>query len=224
MARMARVVGVGLPHHVTQRGNRRMQTFFGPSDYEAYLRFLAEWCKKAGVVIWAYCLMPNHVHLIAVPATEASLAKGIGETHRRYSRMVNFREGWRGFLWQDRFFSCLLDQAHLLSAVRYVERNPVAAGLAEDPFAYPWSSARAHRFGIEDGVFQSGPMRDLGVRDWSDFLREEPSREFRSRFQLHSRTGRPLGDEDFVAKIEALVGRSMKRGRPGPKPREIGVE
>jgi putative transposase len=94
MARIARVVIPGLPHHVTQRGNRRMKTFFCENDCEVYIDLMGEWCEEYGVEIWAYCLMPNHIHMMAVPSEEASLARAIGEAHRRYSRMVNFREGW----------------------------------------------------------------------------------------------------------------------------------
>ena len=96
MARLARAVVAGYPHHITQRGNRRQQTFFCDDDYEAYLALMAEWCGRCGVEVWGYCLMPNHVHLVAVPSSEEGLARGIGEAHRRYSRRINFREGWRG--------------------------------------------------------------------------------------------------------------------------------
>ena len=129
MSRIARVVAAGIPHHVTQRGNRRQPTFFGDDDYHAYLELMAQWCRRCGVAIWAYCLMPNHVHLIAVPKSEDSLRRGIGEAHRRYTRRVNFREGWRGHLWQGRFASFVLDEDYLLAATRYVELNPVRARL-----------------------------------------------------------------------------------------------
>lgn len=133
MARMARIIVPGIPHHITHRGNRRQLTFFGDDDYRAYLALLAEWCGKYGVEVWAWCLMPNHVHLIAVPSTPDSLARAIGEAHRRYTRRVNFREDWRGHLWQDRFTSFPMTETHLLAAARYVEMNPVAAGLVVRP-------------------------------------------------------------------------------------------
>jgi putative transposase len=105
MARLARVVVPGYPHHVTQRGNRRQRTFFTAADYRAYIALMAEFCREHAIEIWAYCLMPNHVHLVAVPSTEDGLARGIGEAHRRYSRRVNFRKNWRGHLFQGRFAS-----------------------------------------------------------------------------------------------------------------------
>ena len=108
MARIARIVATGYPHHVTQRGNRRQQTFFSDEDYLAYIELMAEWSSRYGNAIWAYCLMPNHVHLIVVPSDEKGFANGIGEAHRRYTRRVNFRESWRGHLWQGRFSSCVL--------------------------------------------------------------------------------------------------------------------
>ena len=133
MPRIARVVVPRYPHHVTQRGNRRQQTFFCDDDYRAYLRLMAEWCKRCVVEIWAYCLMPNHVHLIAVPNSEDGLRQGIGEAHRRYTRRVNFRERWRGHLWQGRFASFVLDDNYLPAATRYVEMNPVRAGMVDGP-------------------------------------------------------------------------------------------
>lgn len=141
MARIARVIAPGMPHHITQRGNRRQQTFFSDDDYHAYISLMAEWCDKYGVDIWSYCLMPNHVHLIAVPGEKDSLTKAIGEAHRRYTRRINFREGWRGHLWQGRFASYLLDEPYLLACARYIEMNPVRAGLVENPMDWRWSSA-----------------------------------------------------------------------------------
>ena len=129
MARIARVVAPGLPHHITQWGNRRQQTFFTDDDYQQYVALLSSSCRRSGVEIWAYCLMPNHVHLIAVPQEPDSLRAAIGEAHRRYTRMINFRQGWRGHLWQERFASFVMDEQYLLATARYVETNPVKAGL-----------------------------------------------------------------------------------------------
>ena len=102
MARIARVIAPRIPHHITQRGNRRQKTFFLDDDYRMYLNLMADWCKRHKVEVWAYCLMPNHVHLLAVPESEDGLRRAIGEAHRRYTRHVNFREGWKGHLWQGR--------------------------------------------------------------------------------------------------------------------------
>ena len=155
MARIARAVAPGYPHHITQRGNRRQQTFFCEDDYLAYIELMAEWCRKYRVEIWAWCLMPNHVHLIAVPHTEEALSRAIGEAHRRYTRRINFREKWRGHLWQERFASFPMDEQYLLATARYIEMNPVAAELVQNPEDYRWSSAQAHLAGEDEDSHKS---------------------------------------------------------------------
>jgi len=126
-----------MPHHVTQRGNRRQPVFFCDDD-QTYLDLMGQWCGEHKVHVWAYCLMPNHVHWIVVPKTEDGLRRAIGEAHRRYTRRVNFREQWRGHLWQGRFASFVLDEPHLLACARYVELNPVRARLTAAPSKYRW--------------------------------------------------------------------------------------
>ena len=147
-----------MPHHVTQRGNRRQQTFFGEEDYQHYLELISRFCRAEQVAIRAYCLMPNHVHLIVVPQSAESLRRAIGEAHRRYTRWINFREGWRGHLWQGRFASFVMDEDHLLTAARYVELNPVRAGLVQAPSRYRWSSAAAHLRRRDDVLVQVAPL------------------------------------------------------------------
>ena len=149
MPRIARVTVPSVPHHITQRGNRRQKTFFSNKVYAAYIDLMAEWCNRCGVEIWAYCLMPNHVHLIAVPDNEDSLAKAIGEAHRRYTRHINFRKGWRGHLWQGRFASYPMDEVYLMVAARYIELNPVKARLVSKPELWKYSSAASHVYGKE---------------------------------------------------------------------------
>ena len=200
MARMARVIVPGHPHHVTQRGNRRQRTFFVDGDYAAYLELMADWCGRNGVGIWAYCLMPNHVHLIAVPASEAGLRLAIGEAHRRYTRRINFRKRWRGHLWQGRFASYVLDDYYLLAAARYVELNPVRAGLVRRAEQWPWSSAAAHLAGRDDALAQVAPLLEV-VRDWRRFLSELGPEGLPARLRTHENTGRPLGNEAFVARL-----------------------
>lgn len=217
MARIARVVVPGCPHHITQRGNRRQQTFFCDDDYLAYLDLMAEWCRKLQVVIWAWCLMPNHVHLIAVPQSEEGLARAIGEAHRRYTRRINFREKWRGHLWQERFSSFPMDEKHLLAAARYIEMNPVAAGLVSHPEKYRWSSAHAHLSGKDDALVQAAPLLEM-VGDWSSFLILSPPEEL-DLLQRHERTGRPLGTDAFVERLELDMGRALQPQKPGPKKR-----
>lgn len=216
MARIARVIAAGIPHHITQRGNRRMQTFFDDNDYRSYLALLTEWCRKHEVAIWAYCLMPNHVHLIAVPQCDDSLRRGIGEAHRRYSRMINFRENWRGHLWQGRFASFPMDESYLLAAARYVEMNPVVAGIAQDAASWPWSSAQAHLNAKDDEVVTVAPLLEM-AGDWRLFLSEAGDKEQINDIRKHERTGRPLGAESFVEQLETVLERQLRRGKPGPK-------
>jgi len=225
MPRLARVVAPGCPHHITQRGNRRQETFFCDEDYQAYLSLMAEWCGRCDVRIWAYCLMPNHVHLIVVPATPEGMCRAVGEAHRRYTGRVNLREGWRGHLWQGRFASFVMDEPYLVLAARYVERNPVEAGLVERAEDWPWSSAAAHVAGRRDAIAESQWLADLTAGwqiSWADYLREDPEAALADAIARHERTGRPMGDKPFVQKLESLLGRILlpkKRGRP-TKPRK----
>jgi putative transposase len=216
MARIARVVAPGYPHHVTQRGNRRQATFFYDNDFAAYRQLMAEWCGRCGVAVWAYCLMPNHVHLIVVPESEDGLRRAIGEAHRRYTRRVNFREGWRGHLWQGRFASFAMDETYLLTCARYVERNPVRAGLCRRAADYPWSSAAAHARGRDDVLVKAGPLLRL-VPKWAALLTRGDDEEAALVLRRHETTGRPLGTERFVSRIERVVHRRLRPQRAGRK-------
>jgi putative transposase len=213
---MARVVVPGYPHHVTQRGNRRQRTFLRNDDYRAYLELMAEWCGRCGVAVWAYCLMPNHVHLIVVPKTEDALRLAIGEAHRRYTRLVNFRQGWRGHLWEGRFASFVMDQSYLLACARYVEQNPVRAGLCKRPQDYPWSSAAAHLARQDDVLARVKPLLDLVPR-WASHLSADMDEPTIKQLRSHESTGRPLGNERFLKRMEKAVGRSLRPGKPGRK-------
>jgi putative transposase len=192
-----------------------MATFFRDEDYREYITLMAEWCRKCGVEIWAYCLMPNHVHLIAVPESEESLRRGIGEAHRRYSRMINFRENWRGHLWQGRFASFPMDESYLLASAHYVEMNPVRAKLAPEAASWPWSSAQAHLAGKDDELVKVAPLLEI-AGDWKLFL-AGPEEERLNDIRKHERTGRPLGADAFVERLQSSLGRTLTREKPGPK-------
>ncbi len=162
MARQARVVLPEYPHHITQRGNRRQDVFFQPSDYQYYLKQLKINCDKHQVDIWAYCLMTNHVHLIVSPQEEGALSKAIGETHKNYTKMINKRKQWSGFLWQGRFSSFPMDESYLLRAAAYVELNPVKAGMVNYPQDYPYSSVHAHLSGKDEmGIIKTELLLDM---------------------------------------------------------------
>lgn len=217
MARMARVVVPNYPHHVTQRGNRRQKTFFCEDDYRYYIALMSEFSRQSGTEIWAYCLMPNHVHLVMVPAEEDGLRATLGEAHRRYTRRINFRQGWRGHLWQERFHSFTMDEHYLLSSVRYVERNPVASRLCIHPEDWKWSSTRAHLQGEDDELVRVKPMLDR-ISRWHDYLSSPDSIDDEDLIKLHSRTGRPLGCRKFIRNLEVIVGATLAPKRPGRKP------
>lgn len=214
MARLPRAVIPGVPHHITQRGNRRQRTFFEAEDYARYLELMSEWCARCSVDVWAWCLMPNHVHLVAVPASAAALRRAIGEAHRRYTLAVNQRQGWQGHLWQGRFRSFVMDERHAVAAVRYVELNPVRAGLVAHAADYPWSSAHAHLKKRDDSLVRVRPMLEQ-VPDWNAFLACGPEPEVESALRRHQSTGRPLGSDDFVLEMEQRIGRSLRPGKPG---------
>ncbi len=215
MPRIARIIAPGIPHHITQRGNRRMETFFRDEDYQAYLALMAEWCRKLNVAIWAYCLMPNHVHLIAVPESEEGLRQAIGEAHRRYSVMINRRQKWTGHLWQGRFSSFPMDETYLLAATKYIEMNPVRACLAPDPYSWRWSSASAHAEGKDDLLVKVSPLLEM-VGEWRQFLADADG-EDTEKIRRHERTGRALGTDSFLDSLENVLQRPVKPLKAGRK-------
>ena len=162
--------------------------------------------------------MPNHVHLIAVPKTEDGLRRAIGEAHRRYTRRINFREKWRGYLWQGRFASFVMDEPYLLAAARYVELNPVRAKLVAHAAEWPWSSARAHLSGRDDRLVKVAPLLAM-VHDWRAFSKSQSAKRSCETCADHGRTGRPTGSATFVERLERLVGRILGPQKPGRRPK-----
>jgi putative transposase len=218
MARLARVVVPGLPHHVTQRGNRREPVFFNDGDYRRYLALIADAARRAGAAIWAYCLMPNHVHFIMTPADEDGLRATFAEAHRRYTAIINLREGWSGHLWQGRFGSTVMDERHLMAAARYVPMNPVRAGLVKRADAWPWSSARAHLAGRDDGVVSVAPLLDR-MGDFAGFLAADEDEAAVMAIRRARTTGRPAGEAVWIKTLEDMTARSLGAAKRGPKPR-----
>lgn len=219
MARLARVVAAGSPHLVTQRGNRGQKVFFSESDCELYLELLAEGAERARTQVWAYALLPDRVHLLLVPSDEDGLRAALGESHRRYTRAINDRKNWRGFLWQGRFASFPMDEDHLLACAKFVEWSAVLRRIAKRPRDYQWSSARAHLAGRDDRIVRAKPLLER-VRNWRAFLEEPLTDEEREAIRAHESTGRPLGSPAFVARLEKRLGRTLARQKPGPKPRK----
>ena len=192
MPRIARVVLPNFPHHVTQRGNRRQNVFFSDNDYKAYISIVSKALTKTGTQIWAYCLMPNHVHLITVPTATDGLSQVFREAHVRYTRMINKRENWQGHLWQERFHSFAMDERHLIAAVRYVELNPVRAGLCSSSDEWRWSSVHAHLNKKDDKLVTVKPMLDLIQGDWKTYLDYTDLDEEIRQIRKHNSTGHPL--------------------------------
>jgi putative transposase len=218
MPKIPRLVIPDVPHHVTQRGVRRMQVFFLEEDYAWYRRCLRANAERHGVSLWAYCLMPNHVHLVATPSDEHGLARALAETHCAYARRVNELYGWRGHLWQERFWSFPLDEPYLRAVARYVLLNPVRAGLVRTAVAWSPSSARAHLGLAEDELVDCAPLAQR-IEDWHSLLEEPLAEALYRKLRLHSSTGRPLGEPVFVAEIERRTGRDLTVRRRGRKPR-----
>jgi len=216
MARLARVVAPGLPHHVTQRGNGRARTFFDDGDYRSYRDLLGESCRAAEVEIWSWCLMPNHVHLILVPSDEDGLRRALAPVHRRYAGIVHARRRRTGHFWQGRFGAVAMDEEHLAAALRYVALNPVRARLVERAQDWRWSSTRALLSGKDDGLTAITPVQARFPR-FSDLLELGPDQAAFERLRQAESIGRPLGDAVSLKRVEKATGRRLRPGKRGPK-------
>jgi putative transposase len=217
MARLARLIVPGLPHHVTQRGNGRAQTFFGEADYALYRDLLAASCAAAGVEVWAWVLMPNHVHLILTPADPDGLRRALAAVHRRYAAAIHARQGRSGHFWQGRFGAVAMDEAHLAAALRYVALNPVRARLVAKPQDWRWSSVHANLAGSADGLTAVAPVLARFPR-FAELIEQGPDPDLFERLRRAETIGRPLGDDGFIGRLEALTRRTLKPAKRGPKP------
>lgn len=218
MPKFPRLVVPGYPHHVTQRGIRRQRTFFDETDYSAYIGLIRDLKVIFGVDILAYCLMPNHVHLVAVPVEKQSLARLFGTAHHRYAKRVNAIHDWRGHLWQERFYSVVMDESHALTAMRYVELNPVRAGLCDRAEEWPWSSVHANLGKTSDDMIDSSEVRNI-ITDWKMFLAADERLGLIDSLRKQTNTGRPSGDDRFIEILERKTGRRIRRSKPGPAPK-----
>src|SRR5206468_1501433 len=223
MARLARVVIPGHPHHVTQRGNGRARTLFGDHDYALYRDLLAENCRAAEVDVWAWCLMPNHVHLILVPSDPDGLRRALARVHRSYAGIIQARRKRSGHFWQGRFGAVAMDEAHLAAALRYVALNPVRARLVQRAQDWRWSSTRAQLRGKSDGVTALKPVRER-FPEFAALLDVDDDDALLARLRAAETIGRPLGDNRFIAAIERRTGRRLKPGKRGPKPGESRID
>ncbi len=219
MPRIARVVAIGQPHHITQRGNYRQDVFLSADNREQYLAWINEYSIKYGVFVLAHCLMANHVHFIAIPNESDSLAKTFNAAHMRYAQYFNKKLKQRGHLWQGRFYSCVLDQSHLILAARYIERNPVRAGLVKKPWQWPWSSAAAHTRKGNELIGFRDLLGIIGMSSaaWEKYIDSAEEDNFLQEIRKHTYAGRPLGAPEFTANLEEKCGRrlcALPIGRP----------
>jgi putative transposase len=231
MARFPRVVVVDVPHHVTQRGNARQVILASDADRFTYMALLREYAQLYRLSLLGYCLMSNHVHLIAVPHTAAALSQSLKQSHGRYASYWNGHNSSTGHVWQGRFYSCPLDERHLWEALRYVELNPVRAGMVERPEQWPWSSAAAHcEFAKPDPILEMERWRKRwAAGEWLCFLTHAESATDLAALRRFTHTGRPLGSPEFVAELETSMLRPLaprKRGRPNktvPDPHQLSL-
>lgn len=222
MPRIARVIATEYPHHVTQRGNNRATVFFDDQDRCTYLELLTKYSEKFSLQIWAYCLMDNHVHLLTVPEKDNSLARGIGLTNQVYTQYLNRKLNQSGRIWQNRFFSCLVDSdEYLWTVARYIERNPVKAGLAENAEDYDWSSAKAHLTFTKDDLLQSPSWLEEADRiNYAEFiLYNDETAE--NNLRKATRSGRPFGSDRFIDQMEFQLNATLRSRKPG-RPRKRG--
>ena len=219
MTRLARLVIPGLPYHVTQRGNRRGTTFFEDDDFHDYRELLAEAVQASEAKVWAYCFMPNHVHLIVVPSDSDGLRRTFANAHRRYARFINARHRWTGHLWQGRFGAVVMDETHLMHAARYVALNPVRARLSERAEDWPWSSARAHLIGRDDDLVEVAPLLER-IGDFRTFLGTDEDQQATRALRMAETMGRPLGERSWVKALEEKTGRTLAARTRGRKKRE----
>jgi putative transposase len=222
MPRIARIVAVGLPHHITQRGNYRQNVFLDDDDRKQYLSWIQEYSNEYGLSILAYCLMQNHVHLIAIPDRQNSLAKTFNVAHMRYSQYFNKKMQTTGHLWQGRFYSCILDEPHLMVAAKYIERNPVRANIVRKPWEWKWSSALAHIKKEESLIRLKDLFKiiDMSCESWRQYIDSKEDEKTLDDMRKHTLTGRPLGAIEFIEKLEERFGRrlvALPRGRPTKK-------
>ena len=222
MPRVARITAIGYPHHVTQRGNYRQRVFKTNNDYKQYLSWLKEYSDKNALDIWAYCLMPNHVHFICEPQNSDSLARTFNTLHMRYAQYVNKKQGISGHLWQGRFYSCILDEKHLYAAVRYIENNPVRAGLAKEPEEYPWSSANGHIKNGGDLILCDKSFLHSEIKNWTLYLKAGEDDITVEDIRSKTKIGRPCGEGGFMTKLEKKLGIELTKRKPG-RPKKVKI-
>lgn len=218
MTRLSRVCVPSQPHHATQRGNGSTQTFFCDEDVNLYCNLLEKCCHEADVAIWAWMVMPNHVHLIIVPSDTDGLRRALAPVHARYARHIHARNNQTGHFWQGRFGCVAIDEPHLSAALRYIAYNPVRAGLVERPTDWRWSSVHAQLgLVIDDGITSTAPIRER-FPDFAALLAQGEDIDASNRLRRAEAIGRPVGSPAFLAECERQLGRTLAPAKRGPKP------
>lgn len=218
MPRKARLVVPGYAHHVTQRGVRGTKTFFCDEDYALYLRSFRKLLAESRLSVLTYCLMPNHIHAVLIPEDEKGLANLFRPLHGDYARRINSKHGWRGHLWQERFYSVVMDEAHTLAALRYVEMNPVRAGMCSQPDCWPWSSVHANLGIADDEIVDTAAVARI-AGDWRTYLHPPGDDDLQDSLRKHTRCGRPAGGDDFIDELERVTGKTIRPRKTGPPKR-----
>ena len=221
MPRIARIIAVQCPHHITQRGNNRADVFFDDEDRVFYLETLGSYCRRCHVEVRAYCLMTNHVHILAVPANQEVLPRCIGGTNLLYTQHINRKYRRSGRLWQNRFYSTVIEtESYLWTAARYIEQNPVKAKLVSNPEDYTWSSCLSNIGGKEDELVNGrGWLDDKERESYRIFLLQQDL-EGDNKIRRATATGRPLGSEEFIVNLEMQLSRRLLTGKAG-RPKKL---
>ncbi|MBU1023262.1 transposase [bacterium] len=215
MPRIARTILKNIPYHLTQRGNRQQDTFFSTDDRKRYLKWLSHYSELYGFNIVAYCLMTNHIHIVGIPQRDRGMTLTIQTVQMRHTQAVNRENGWKGHLWQSRYFSSALDDTHLWLAIRYVEQNPVRAGIVANAQDYIWSSAACHCGLRPDPVLSDLPELSDAFDGWDEILKEVPDNESIEKLRKRTYAGIPCGDEKFLKRISKRTGRQINVREPG---------
>jgi len=221
MPRIARIIGVGYPHHIVQRGNNREKVFLDRGDYERYLSFLSKYSEEKEVAVLAYCLMPNHTHLLVRPSEVEALPKMMQGITLSYSKYFNGENGRTGRLWECRYHCMVVDgESYLWTVSKYIEHNPVRAGIVKRPEDYPYSSAKAHILGRKDPLLKEPPFDKSELNEYRRFIRSEEDKKITQEIRKQTRLGKPLGDGGFLNVLSERLGRSLSfrpKGRPRKK-------
>lgn len=225
MPRIARVVAVGFPHHITQRGNYRKPIFIDDDDRRKYLSFLQLESQRHGLEILGFCLMPNHIHVIGLPKAPQSMAQVFKYVNMKYAQYFHRRtQAGAGHLWQGRFFSCVMDESYLVACARYIERNPVRARMVQRPSDWPWSSARIHS-GLDShdplGIMKLFEYVSVSMEHWREFIEAKDHPAEVEVIKEHTIKGRPLGNSSFIGALEEKLGRILKPGKRGRPRKEM---